>query len=183
WEAIRSGRIGEIKTFHSSFQFSTRDRDNVRLNPSLAGGVLQDAGCYCINAARWFLGEPTRVRGFALDQQSTGVDTHCAAALEFPSGALATLTCSFESAMVQSLSIIGSKGRIEVLEPFVQSGDATIRIVDASGPQTVTIPFVNQYALECVAMESLIKEGKPSLSPATDAAGTQAVIAAWKSAS
>ena len=180
WEAVRSGRIGEITTFQASFQFRTQDRNNVRLNATLAGGVLEDAGCYCINVARWFLGEPAQVRGFALDQQGTGVDTHCAAALEFPSGVLATLTCSFESTTVQTLVIIGTVGRIEVPEPFLPSGDATVRIVDGAGLQTVTIPFVNQYALECLAMESLIRDGKPSLSPASDAAGTQAVIAAWK---
>jgi xylose dehydrogenase (NAD/NADP) len=179
-EAIGSGRIGEIKTFHAAFQFRTQDRDNIRLNPTLAGGVLQDAGCYCINVARWFLGEPSRVRGIAVDQQGSGVDTHCAAALEFPSGVLATLACSFESIRNQWLGIIGTSGRIEVPEPFLPSGDAIVRIVDDAGLQTVTIPFVNQYALECLAMESLVRDGKSSLSPGTDAAGTQAVIAAWK---
>lgn len=179
-EAMRSGRLGDLKTFHSTFQFSIQDRQNVRLLPALGGGALQDAGCYCINVARWFLGEPTRVQGIAVDQQNSGVDTHCAAALEFPGGVLATLSCSFQTTMVQSVSIVGTRGRIEVAEPFVQSGDATLRIVDRAGVQNVTVPFVNQYALECLAMESLVRHGTPSLTPATDAAKTQAVIAAWK---
>ena len=159
-----------------------QDRDNVRLLPVLGGGALQDAGCYCINAARWFLGEPTTVRGIALDQQNSGVDTHCVAALEFPGGAVATLACSFESSMIQSLTIVGSRGRIEVAEPFVQAGDAALKIIDPDGVQNVKIPFVNQYALECIAMENLVRRGTPSLTPATDAAKTQAVIAAWKAA-
>ncbi len=179
-EAIRSGRIGEIKTLRSSFQAGQHDPKNVRLLAELGGGALQDLGCYCINVARWFLGEPTRVNGIAADRQNSGVDTHDAAALEFSSGALAVLTCSFESSLVQSVELIGDRGRIEVPEPFVQSGDATVQIVDRDGTQTVTIPYVNTFGLECLAMERLVRNGEPSLTPAADAAGTQAVIAAWK---
>ena len=55
-----------------------------------------------------------------------------------------------------------------------------IRIVDANGDRIETIPARNQYAEEALAMEALVRDGTPSLTPGTDAALTQAVIAAWK---
>jgi predicted dehydrogenase len=182
WDTIRSGRIGTVQMLRASFQFGQRDPNNVRLRPELGGGVLQDAGCYCINVARWFLGEPTRVHGIALDRQGSGVDTHCAAALEFASGALAALSCSFETERVQTVEISGERGRIDVLTPFVAADQAQVRILDASGERIETLPSANAYGLECLAMERLVREGAPVLTPATDAAKTQAVIAAWKAA-
>ena len=73
-----------------------------------------------------------------------------------------------------------ARTRDSSFDPPRERRSSNVRIVDAAGLKTITIPFVNQYALECLAMEGLIRDGKPSLSPATDAAGTQAVIAAWK---
>jgi D-xylose 1-dehydrogenase (NADP+, D-xylono-1,5-lactone-forming) len=180
WDAVNSGKLGKIQTLRATFQFSIRDPANVRLSAPLDGGALQDAGCYCINVCRWFLGEPTRVRGISLDRQGHGVDTHNAAALEFASGAEALLSCSFETTFSQSLELIGDRGRIEVPAPFLPSGDTPVHLVDADGDRIETIAARNQYAEEALAMEALIRDSKASLTPGADAALTQAVIAAWK---
>jgi predicted dehydrogenase len=180
WDALNAGKIGKIETLRSSFQFMTRDSGNVRLSAPLEGGALQDAGCYAINACRWFLGEPSLVRGISVDRQGYGVDTHNAAALEFPSGALALLSCSFETALSQSLELIGDKGRIDVEIPFLPLVESHIRIVNAEGNRLVKVPLRNQYIDQALDFEALIREGKPNLTPGTDAAATQAVIAAWK---
>jgi xylose dehydrogenase (NAD/NADP) len=180
WRAINEGRLGKLLTLRATFQFPSSDPNNVRLSPSLAGGVLQDAGCYCVNVCRWFLGEPTRVRGISLDRQGHGVDTHNVAALEFASGALAILSCSFDTVNVQTVELIGDKGRIEFPTAFVPPAMAKVRVVDANGDRVETVPEANAYALQARAFERLLREGGPVLSPATDAAGTQAVIAAWR---
>lgn len=178
--AVDSGRIGQIRTFHAAFSFSIASGPNIRLSPELGGGALQDIGCYCINVARWFLGEPTRVRGVTIDNHGVGVDTHAAAALEYASGAVAALTCSFDSAPQQIVEIVGDKGRIEVEPSFVPSENTRIRIVDADGDHTQAAPVANSYALEVEAMERRIREGAPVLTPGSDAAATQAIIAAWR---
>lgn len=180
WDALDSGKLGKILTLRSTFQFRIQDPANVRLSAPLDGGALQDAGCYCINVCRWFLGEPSRVRGISLDRQGHGVDTHNAAALEFPSGALAILTTSFDTTGLQSLELIGEQGRIQVETPFLPLSEARIRIVDGEGDRVVTVPFHDQYIDQAVAFEALVRENKASLTPGTDAAPTQAVIAAWK---
>jgi predicted dehydrogenase len=67
-EAIRlaeSGKIGEIKTFASTFSINVRDRYNIRLQRNKGGGTLYDIGVYCINAARYlFKSEPEEVFAF-----------------------------------------------------------------------------------------------------------------------
>jgi predicted dehydrogenase len=180
WRAIESGRLGQIQTLRVSFQFAIRDPRNVRLSPDLAGGSLQDTGCYCVNVARWFLGEPTRVRGISLDRQGVGVDTHNAAALEFASGALAILTCSFETVGVQIVELLCDQGKVTVEPAFTQTSEAHVRIVDAAGDHVEVVPPADPYTLEALAMEHLIREGTPVLTPASDAAATQAVLAAWR---
>jgi xylose dehydrogenase (NAD/NADP) len=180
WAAMRSGRLGQVQLLRASFQFPVRDRQNVRLSRELSGGSIQDAGCYCVNVSRWILGEPTRVRGVALDRQDVGVDTHNAAVLEYASGALAVLTCSFETVREQVVQIYGDRGSVTVPVPFTPVGEVRLLFVDADGERTEVIPPANSYGLECLAMERLIRTGAPMLTPASDAAGTQAVIAAWK---
>ena len=179
-ELVNAGEIGAIRLLRASFAFRLRDRENIRLSAELGGGALQDVGCYCINLARWFLGEPSRVRGTALDLQSVGVDTHSAAVLEYESGALAMLSCSFETFGQQIVEIVGDRGRIEVQPAFVPLGDSRVRIVTADADRTETIPAADAYQLQAAAMERLIRMGAPSPTPATDAAPTQAIIAAWK---
>ncbi|HVC33048.1 MAG TPA: Gfo/Idh/MocA family oxidoreductase [Chloroflexota bacterium] len=179
-EVLDSGRIGPVRLLRATWTFRLRDRQNIRLSSELGGGALQDVGCYCINLARWFLGEPTRVRGIASDQQGVGVDTHSAAVLEFASGALAVLTCSFETTNQQVMEIIGERGRIEVPSAFVSFGDTRVRIVDPDDDRTEIVPATDVYALQIAAMGRLIRGGVSSFSPASDAALTQAVIAAWR---
>lgn len=179
-EVIDAGGIGPIRVLRASFAFRLHDRSNVRLSPELGGGALQDVGCYCVNVARWFLGEPARVLGSALDLQGVGVDTHSAAVLEYVSGALALLSCSFETAGEQSVEIVGERGRIEVEAAFVSLGDSRVHIIDAKGDRREIVPPADPYALEMAAMERLIRQGKPSLTPGSDAVATQQVIAAWR---
>lgn len=187
WQVVRNlldaGRIGPVRLLRAAFTFHLRDRQNIRLSPELGGGALQDVGCYCINVARWFLGEPARVRGFALDLQNVGVDTHSAAVLEYDSGALATLSCSFDLTNQQVVEIIGERGRIVVNPAFVSFEATRVRIINADEDHTDIIPAADPYALQATAMARLIHEGVPSITPATDAAPTQAVIAAWRKGS
>jgi predicted dehydrogenase len=180
WRLVNDGRIGKLQMLRAGFQFPLHDARNVRLSRELQGGALQDVGCYCVNVARWFLGEPTRVTGIAADRQGLGVDTHDACVAAFPSGALALLSCSFETTNWQQLDLIGESGRIVVPAPFLPPPEAEIQIYDANGEKSLRIPAPNQYGLEARAMERLIREAVPVSTTAEDAAKTQAFIAAWR---
>jgi xylose dehydrogenase (NAD/NADP) len=82
------------------------------MNPALAGGALTDAGCYPVSLVRTVAGErPRRVQAMAQWSES-GVDRSLIASIEFPSGALAQISCSFATARHRNAQIVGDQGSI-----------------------------------------------------------------------
>src|ERR1043166_7252550 len=71
-DLARSGRLGELKFFNSSFSMVVR-RGDIRTKRAHGGGTLYDIGVYCINAARnLFRAEPTEVSACSIN---SGVGT------------------------------------------------------------------------------------------------------------
>jgi len=66
-DIARSGRLGELKFFNSSFSMTVR-RGDIRTKRAYGGGTLYDIGVYCINAARYlFRAEPTDVMALSVN--------------------------------------------------------------------------------------------------------------------
>src|SRR5262249_31737143 len=66
--------IGRLQLIYASFGFLMTDAANIRLNPTLAGGSLMDAGSYPVSLVRMIAGErPVRVHAMAQIAE-TGVD-------------------------------------------------------------------------------------------------------------
>src|SRR5687768_309532 len=100
-EVARSGRIGELRLFDSSFTMHVVP-GNIRVKRALGGGVLYDIGIYCINAARaLFAEEPCEVQATTAGQLDE-VEETVSATLRFPSGRVASFTCSFGAAKVSA---------------------------------------------------------------------------------
>jgi glucose-fructose oxidoreductase len=114
-EIARSGRMGELRQFTSTFTMHVVP-DNIRVKRALGGGTLYDIGVYCINAARsLFREEPIEVR--ALTAGTIGdVEESVSAILRFPNERVASFTCSFGSAKVSEYRLVGTKGDL-VLDP------------------------------------------------------------------
>jgi glucose-fructose oxidoreductase len=116
----RSGKLGELRYFSSDFSMQVSD-DNVRLKPlDEGGGPLYDIGIYCINAARYCLGEePVAVWATATrsrDPRFRKVDETVAGAMRFRDERLATFTCSFGAADRAVYTITGTRGSV-TLDP------------------------------------------------------------------
>jgi xylose dehydrogenase (NAD/NADP) len=94
-EMLTAGAIGKVRLIRSSFGVAFSDPANIRLKPDLGGGALLDAGSYAVSLVRLVTGErPSRVSAVARWTE-TGVDRSVVATLEFPSGILAQISCSF----------------------------------------------------------------------------------------
>lgn len=177
---VESGEIGRLLSVRAAFGFRLDRPEDVRLSAELGGGATQDVGCYAVNLVRWFLGEPVEVRGWAVDRRSVGVDTHGAAVLLYSDGVVGLVETSFDAPIGQRAELVGEHGTVVVDEPFLPRTTGSVRVVAPSGARVEDVPLGNQYADQFRAFEQLVRTGEPSLTPGTDAAGTQAVIAAWR---
>jgi predicted dehydrogenase len=116
----RTGKLGELRFFTSDFSMQVSD-DNIRLNPpGKGGGPLYDIGIYCMNAARYCLGEdPVEVWAAGTrskDPRFRDVDETVAAVMRFKDERVASFTCSFGAADKSVYSITGTKGSV-TLDP------------------------------------------------------------------
>jgi glucose-fructose oxidoreductase len=112
-EVARSGKLGELKFFNSSFAMTVR-RGDIRTKRAYGGGTLYDIGVYCINAARYlFRAEPTQVSAMSINSGAAAlaeIDETTAATLRFGDDRIATFITSFNAADVGSYVIVGTKG-------------------------------------------------------------------------
>jgi xylose dehydrogenase (NAD/NADP) len=111
-ELLAAKAIGNLQLIQASFGFPLTDAANIRMNPTLAGGALMDAGSYPVSLVRTIAGiKPTRVYAISRWGES-GVDLTTLATLEFSSGLLAQLSCSFATARHRHAFIAGDAGSI-----------------------------------------------------------------------
>jgi predicted dehydrogenase len=159
----RSGKLGELRYFSSSFSQQVA-AGNVRLKKDLGGGPVQDLGIYCINAARsLFAAEPLEVLGSAVsprDARFREVPETVSAIMKFPRDRTASFTCSFGSADRSELEIVGTKGSI-VMDPAYELAEGlayTLRI----GKRTREKRFQksDQFAPELLYFSNCVLAGR-----------------------
>jgi predicted dehydrogenase len=119
-EMLARGTIGEIREMQSRFHFILDDPGNIRLFADLAGGSIQDVGCYSIRLARLlFDAEPDLSRTIA-DAEWTpdGADTEMWGALVFPGDRRLVFSCGFRSGYDSLARVLGTEGEIRMTGPF-----------------------------------------------------------------
>lgn len=163
-EAVRSGKIGEVRYFNSTFSYQVTDPDNIRLKLDRAGGPVYDIGTYCINAARMLMqDEPIAVSAFLArsdDKRFDEVEETASVLLRFPRGRLAAFVVSFGAATASRFELVGTKGRI-VLDPAYEYSEAlTQTITVEEKPEEKTFPHTDQFGGEIEAFSACILEDR-----------------------
>lgn len=176
--AAEISRDLDIRSVKARFQFSLNDSEDVRFDPDLAGGSLMDVGCYAVNAARLFLGEPEGVYATATDTMDCGVETELTAILEYEDGATAEISSGFTTTPTQFYRIEATNGWLEAPEPFLPQGDGGAELEYRINGRTVTERFdpIDQYALEVDQFVECIESGGAPKTDAADATRTMQVI-------
>jgi D-xylose 1-dehydrogenase (NADP+, D-xylono-1,5-lactone-forming) len=158
--------IGELRLVRSSFSFPIAP-DDWRLDPARGGGALWDVGCYGVSTARLFAGaEPTSLHARAR-YGPTGVDMSLAATLEFPSGVLATIDCSFEQPFRCSYELVGTEGIIEVPDAYLPPERPVARLTGPEGAKELSFDGRDQYAAMVDAFAAAVAGGA-LVAPAED---------------
>ena len=136
-DAVRSGEIGPLKLMRTSFCYrTTKTRENIRFDRSLAGGALMDIGCYCLNFSRFFAGaEPTAAHAVG-HLHETGVDDLVSGVLQFPGGVTASFTCGMTVQADNTAYLCGSEGYVEIPVPWKPPReDAAYHVVRGTPPK------------------------------------------------
>ncbi|HWX80607.1 MAG TPA: Gfo/Idh/MocA family oxidoreductase [Steroidobacteraceae bacterium] len=181
---VRAGRIGTVRTIHSSFLFTVLDPSNVRNRPEIGGGALYDVGCYPIVTARYVLGaEPIRAIALIDRDPNLGVDRVTSGMLEFPGGAQLVFSSALQLAPYQRVVILGSEGRIEVPVPFTPQKDHACRLIIDSGGSLdggsagfEDFAPVDQYGVQCDLAAAAFRNEAAQEFPIEDAIANMRVI-------
>jgi predicted dehydrogenase len=128
---LAEGEIGEVREIQSRFHFLLDDPDDIRLFAELAGGSIQDVGCYSIRLARLlFDAEPDLTRAIAdAVWVGTGVDTDLWGALAFPDDRRLVFSCGFRSGYDTLTRVLGTEGEIRMTGPFHPNPEDEVVVV------------------------------------------------------
>jgi D-xylose 1-dehydrogenase (NADP+, D-xylono-1,5-lactone-forming) len=190
-EWLREGAIGQVQTITAAFGFGILSSDgmplhdpaNIRLVPERGGGALRDAGTYAVSLVRLAAGErPSRVQA-TWRRAKTGVDQTVVANLDFPSGALAQISCSMSAAFHRYAMIVGDKGVIETnYANHAPGGAATLSLRIKRGVpgtvafETVDVPASDGFRLEAESFARMVRLGPDHWSGASEAESIDTVI-------
>jgi len=183
---VQDGAIGDIRNMHSVFNYYNDDPDNIRNMADIGGGGLLDIGCYCISISRFmFAEEPLRVSGVVDFDPNFKTDRLASAVMEFKKGT-ATFSCSTQMADHKHTLIFGTKGKLELLNPFSTQADEKALItktVDFDKVEEIEFEPVDQYTLQGDYFSKAILDNSEVPTPFEDAIANMKVIdAVFKSA-
>jgi predicted dehydrogenase len=116
---LADGVIGELREIQSNFHFAmTNPGVNVRMSTALAGGALADVGCYPVRLARDLFAAEHETAWATADWHEGGVDVATFGILGFPGGRRLLLSCGFGRASDTFSRLLGTRGQINVTNPF-----------------------------------------------------------------
>jgi len=139
---LADGTIGTVREIQSRFHFVLDDPDDIRLFANLAGGSIQDVGCYPIRLARLlFDAEPELSRSIAdAEWTADGADTEMWGALVFPGDRRLVFSCGFRSGYDTLTRVLGTEGEIRLTGPFHPDADDEVTVIRDGGFETQAAP-------------------------------------------
>ena len=175
---IKDGAIGQLLHVDGVFTYNNPDRSNVRFDPAKGGGSLPDIGVYTIGATRFATGqEPVAITHADIDFEG-GVDVMARVSARFD-GFSAHWVTAMNVHPTQSMTFLGSKGRIHLSAPFNAGsyGEARLELTQTDGATRIERwPAERQYVNQVEAFCASVRDGAPFAWTLEDARGTQAVI-------
>jgi len=156
---INEGTIGDVTLVKVDFSFHMPFQPEHRLyNLELGGGSLLDVGIYPISFATMLLGMPQSVSSHAIIGES-GADEQCSMLFHYDK-ASALLSAGIAGSLVNQAVIKGTKGRIDVHDPFFVPDRITVQVYGQNA-ETREIPYEgNGYNYEAEAVHAALRAGK-----------------------
>jgi predicted dehydrogenase len=132
---LAEGRIGEVREISSRFHFPLDEPDDIRMLAELAGGSIQDVGCYPIRLARLLFDDDPLADTAIADAvwNETGLDTELWGALRFAADRRLVFSCGFRGRSDTLTRVLGAEGEIRMTNPFHPEHGDTCALVRDDG--------------------------------------------------
>jgi len=175
---IEDGAIGQLLHVDGIFTYNNPDHSNVRFDAAKGGGSLPDIGVYTIGSTRLATGQEPREITYADIDYLNGVDITARVSARFD-GFTAHWITSMNTHATQSMTFLGSDGRICVTAPFNAGsyGEAQVELTQSDGAVRIERwPTEAHYVNQVEAFGATVQDGAPYAWSLEDARATQAVI-------
>lgn len=171
---IRAGDIGEIESFQGGF-FNQQRAGAWRLNRKLAGGgPIFDLGVYPLNAIRTITGEEPKTFAAVMGTREAGdrfaeVEQSMEWTMKFPSGIIASCSCSYGARAPGYLRVNGSNSSL-LFEPAFNYDGLRLRGQTAGKPVDIASPHKHPYmfTIQAEHFAHCIRSNEPPRSPGED---------------
>lgn len=171
-DLIHRGTLGEIHFISSSFTGTLTPKTGYRYDPRLGGGALRDLGIYVLAPIVDMLGNtPTSLSLNARLAGTPPIDSRLSARLDYLEGTSATINCSFESAEIQNLTVVGSTLSLSVDAAFTPSAQDN-RIVSIDSVGRVSNMFSRAVDPYCAMIEQVSQAFALGIEPAWNSSKT-----------
>jgi predicted dehydrogenase len=129
---LADGAIGELREIQSNFAFVLDHPDDFRLRRGMAGGALNDIGCYPVRlAVELFTGELESAWASAT-LGGDGVDVDLAGSVGYSGRQRLTVSCSFLRSDDRFTRLVGTAGQIHLTDPYHPGPDDSFTLFEES---------------------------------------------------
>ena len=153
-KAVRSlielGRIGQQRFFCAEFTYPRPPGSDIRLDPSLDGGVFCDSAGYPIAAALLQVSaHPATVFCQMSRDRAAGVDNSFCLWIRFAGGEMAQALVAFDMHYRSRYAVSGTRGRVEVARAFAVTSQmkTTITLETDDREENIVLEPADQFCL------------------------------------
>lgn len=172
-ELLASGVIGEIRSLQAAFCFDAGPKERL-MSRAQGGGALMDVGCYPLSWLRWMAGSQPLSTTCSAQLNGEGVDLSASVTLRFPDAVLGHFHTSCVTHRHVAATVFGSRGRIEITEPWRSPpGESAFIVHTAAGSETHATPDdgFNTYAREALTVAAHIAQRQAPMMTWDDSLG------------
>ena len=181
-ELVRSREMGTVRGISGTFTFDASDEPEATIFQGNPGsGAIYDVGCYIVHAARRLLGtEPLAVTAQAsYSGAHGGADMMTSALVEFPDDVGLLLQCGMWTADTDTLTVLGSRGRVDVPSAFFAAPGVEGFLVQLGDDVRLEqVPDVDHYISQADDLAEAVLHGRPVRLAPADAVRNAAVVEA-----
>lgn len=156
---ITEDTIGKLQYVSADFGFAApKDLDGRLYNKALGGGSILDVGVYPISLATIILGNPSVIKSIS-KLSETGIDEYANIIMQYEGGETAHVISAINFNTPVEAEIIGTKGIIQIGNPWFKATGFSVRINDETLQNYSTPHLFNGFEHEITEVMHCLDNG------------------------